>query len=553
MNNHIEPSKTASWKELANIASSYQDFDLKSFANDKGRAAQYQLDLGDLRFNYARNLIDDKVLSLLFGLAKECRLQQGIEAMFSGQRINETEGRAVLHTALRSSAANGPVVDGVEVMQEIKEVLGKMESFSNALIQGKHKGYSGKSIRDVVNIGIGGSDLGPAMAYEALKEFGPGQIKAHYVSNVDGIHLHRCLQEVEPETTLFIVASKSFTTQETMANAHAARNWFLENGGSPDDIAKHFVALSTNLEAVKAFGIDENNAFGFWNWVGGRYSMWSAIGLSLCCSLGFDIFRQLLAGAEEVDLHFRNAPLEENIPVIMALLGIWYNNFLDMPAAAVLPYDQRLARFPAYLQQADMESNGKRTDKNGHPLPYHSGPIIWGEPGTNGQHAFYQLLHQGTRIIPCDFIAGAVSKHPLDEQQALLLANFLAQPQALMNGYSSEEVRQKMKNEGLDSGLIEKLLPHRLFPGNRPSNILFYQQLDPFTLGKLTALYEHKIFTQGWIWNINSFDQWGVELGKTIAKGVEHDMKESEQISTLDAVGQEILRCWNSWKAKNDA
>jgi glucose-6-phosphate isomerase len=544
----VDPTQGKAWKNLESLAQQVAPkIELSAFRDDAKRARSYQKTSKDLLFNYARNLVDDRILDALLELAEESSLHSGIEALFNGEKINGTENRAVLHTALRRSDRSGVRVDSVDVLPEVHEVLDRMKAFSTALLDGSHTGFSGKPITDVVNIGIGGSDLGPLMAYEALKEFGPGRIKAHYVSNVDGIHLHRCLAELDPETTLFIVASKTFTTQETMSNAGAAREWFLQ-AAEASAVQHHFVAISTNLEAVAEFGISEELTFGFWNWVGGRYSMWSAIGLSLCCSLGYDVFEQMLRGAEHTDEHFRSSEPSENIPVLMALIGIWYNNFLGWSSHAILPYDQRLHRFPAYLQQADMESNGKYVDRTGKKIGHQSGPIIWGEPGTNGQHAFYQLLHQGTKNISCDFIAGARSRHPYDEQQEILLANFFAQPQALMNGLDEKEVRSNMEREGIETDITEQLLPHRIFEGNRPSNIFFYKELTPFVLGQLVALYEHKIFCQGWIWNIFSFDQWGVELGKKVAKGILSEMKELAPGAASDAVTQELLRHWEGWK-----
>lgn len=544
----LDPTQTQAWKNLTQLADPKAfNIDLSNVKNDRDRAKSMQVSLDNLVFQYARNLVDPNILKSLVDLAHDCKLNEGINAMFSGQKINETENRAVLHTALRNSKDKGLIVDGQNIFADIQEVLLKMKNFSGKIISGEHQGYTGKPISDIVNIGIGGSDLGPFMAYEALQEFGPDHIRAHYVSNVDGSHLTRCLRDLKPETTLFIIASKTFTTQETMANAKAAKEWFLAHGDE-NSISKHFVALSTNIEVVKRFGISEELIFGFWNWVGGRYSIWSAIGLSLCCSLGYDNFEQLLRGAESIDHHFQNADFSENIPVLMALLGIWYNNFLGWESHAILPYDQRLHHFPSYLQQADMESNGKTTDKSGKSVAYQTGPIIWGEPGTNGQHAFYQLLHQGTKNISCDFIAGARAAHDLDHQQNLLIANFLAQPQALMNGLSGAEVERNMKKEGADDDMIQKLIPHRTFSGNRPSSTIFYKELNPFTLGQLIALYEHKIFTQGWIWNVFSFDQWGVELGKKVANGIIADMEATSTERSSDAVTEELIELWNKWK-----
>lgn len=545
----INPRQTKAWKTLEKLAERAAAMDLSSLQDDSERAKHFQIKSPELLFQYSRNLIDKEILAALFQLADETRLKRGIEAMFNGEKINRTENRAVLHTALRSSIKSGFVLDGQDIYGDIHSVLDQMRSFSDKLRNGIHGGYTGKQITDVVNIGIGGSDLGPNMAYEALKGFSDGRIKAHFVSNVDGAHLHLCLKDLDPETSLFIVASKSFTTQETMANAKSARDWFLESAKDPRAIAQHFVALSTNIIAVKEFGIAEENIFGFWDWVGGRYSMWSAIGLSLCCSLGFDNFEQMLRGAEEIDTHFKESPLEQNIPVIMALVGIWYNNFLKWESHAILPYDQRLHRLAAYLQQADMESNGKTASRSNEKVDYQTGPIIWGEPGTNGQHAFYQLLHQGTKKVSSDFIASVKADNPYQNQHELLLANFMAQPQALMNGLSKEHVKAQMIQEGKSKEQIDKLLAHRIFEGNRPSNLLLFKQMNPFSFGKLIALYEHKIFVQGWIWNIFSFDQWGVQLGKKLADGILDDMgkKDQNKHSTIDCINQEVLKTIQNW------
>lgn len=543
----VSPSHTQAWKKLETLAKNWSQQSLRSWKDDVHRAQKYRIIDENLALFYGRNLLDEDVLNTLFDLAEACGLQQGIEAMFSGEKINQTENRAVLHTALRNSKRTGLVLDGTDVLAQVHEVLDQMKRFSENLRSGVHLGYTGQKITDVVNIGIGGSDLGPYMAYEALKDWSDGKIKGHYVSNVDGIHLHRCLKDLKPETTLFIIASKTFTTQETMANARAARAWFLADAGDETAIAKHFVALSTNLKAAQDFGIETHNIFGFWDWVGGRYSMWSAIGLSLCCTLGFDHFEQMLRGAEATDQHFRKAPFQQNIPVIMALIGIWYNNFLNWESHAILPYDQRLHRLPAFLQQADMESNGKTVDRNNQRVDYETGQIIWGEPGTNGQHAFYQLLHQGSKKVSCDFLASAQAEHPYDEQQEILLANFFAQPQAMMNGLTPEETASNMRLEGKSPEQIEQLLPHRVFEGNRPSNVLFYQKLDPYTFGRIIAIYEHRIFVQGWIWNVYSFDQWGVELGKKIANGILSDMKKEENFQTADAITKELIALWKKW------
>lgn len=498
-------------------------------------------------FDYSKNRIDEQTIALLIQLAKECKLDQAIEAMFKGEAINRTENRAVLHTALRNLSGTPVFVDGKDVMPEVNAVLEHMKTFSEAVISGQWKGYSGKEITDVVNIGIGGSDLGPVMVTEALKSY-KNRLNVHFVSNVDGTHIVETLKKVKAETTLFLIASKTFTTQETMANAHSARDWFLTQGGSTTDIAKHFVALSTNTKAVEDFGIDTQNMFEFWDWVGGRYSLWSAIGLSIVLSIGFDHFLELLAGAHAADKHFRDTPFEENIPVIMAVLGVWYNNFFDAESHAILPYDQYMHRFAAYLQQGDMESNGKYVDRSGNPVEYQTGPIIWGEPGTNGQHAFYQLIHQGTKMVPCDFIAPAQSHNPVGEHHTLLLSNFFAQTEALMNGKLEEEVAAALVKAGLSAEQIAYLTPFKVFEGNRPSNSFLLKRITPYSLGTLIAFYEHKIFTQGIIWNIFSFDQWGVELGKQLAGQILPELKNSESVRSHDSSTNGLINQFKQWR-----
>ena len=490
------------------------------FAADPDRAGRFTLELDGLLFDYSKNRVTEETVSLLCELADEIGLRGWIDRMFGGEAINQTEGRAVLHTALRNPLGTSVVVDGVDVMPEIFKVRGKMRAFSDKVRSGAWTGATGQRITDVVNIGIGGSDLGPVMVTEALAPYGRQGPTPHFVSNVDGTHLSETLRLVSPESTLFIVASKTFTTQETLANAHSARAWLVEALGEAA-VAKHFVALSTNSDAVAEFGIDTDNMFEFWNWVGGRYSLWSAIGLSIACAVGMDAFEDLLAGAHDVDEHFKSSPFGQNIPVLMALLGVWYHNFFGAASHAVLPYDQYLHRFPAYLQQADMESNGKSADRDGHPITdYTTGPVVWGEPGTNGQHAFYQLIHQGTRLVPCDFIVPAQSHNPIGEHHTLLLANCIAQGQALMRGKTAEEARAELQATGLSDDAVQRLTPHKTFTGNRPSNTLMLPKLTPRMLGRLVALYEHKIFVQGVVWNVFSFDQWGVELGKQLAKTV---------------------------------
>jgi glucose-6-phosphate isomerase len=504
------------------------------FARDPQRFERFSLQLGDILFDYSKNRITEKTLSLLIDLARQANLAHKIEAMFSGEKINTTENRAVLHVALRNRSNRPILVDGKDVMPEVNQVLARMRAFSEAVRSGAWKGYSGKVITDVVNIGIGGSDLGPKMVTEALKPYGKPDLRVHFVSNVDGTDLVETLKSLNPETVLFLVASKTFTTQETMTNAHSARTWFLASAKDEAATAKHFAAISTNVAAVASFGIDTKNMFEFWDWVGGRYSLWSAIGLSIAIYLGMDCFEALLSGAHTVDEHFRTEPFEKNIPVIMGLLGIWYNNFFGAQSQAILPYDQYLAHLPAYFQQGDMESNGKSVTHEGEWVDYSTGPIIWGQPGTNGQHAFYQLIHQGTKLIPCDFLAAVQSHNPLGEHHAILLSNFLAQTEALMKGRTPEEARAELVAEGYAGGQLEKLVPAKTFAGNKPTNSFLYPKLTPETLGSLIALYEHKIFTQGVIWSINSFDQMGVELGKQLAKAILPELKGGQKISTHD-------------------
>jgi glucose-6-phosphate isomerase len=490
------------------------------FAQDPGRFETFSLRLGDILFDYAKNRITTQTMALLVDLAQQARLAEAIEAMFSGQKINITEGRAVLHVALRNRSNRPIVVDGQDVMPEVNRVLGKMRAFTEAVRSGAWRGYSGRPIRDVVNIGIGGSDLGPRMVVAALTPYVQEGLHFHFVSNVDGTDIAETLRAVQPETTLFLVASKTFTTQETMTNAATARAWFLEAAGDEAAIARHFVAMSTNTERVAAFGIDPANMFEFWDWVGGRYSLWSAIGLSIALAIGMDRFEELLGGAHEVDEHFRTTPFARNIPVVMGLLGIWYNNFFGAQSHAILPYDQYLVHFATYFQQGDMESNGKRVTKEGKVVDYSTGPIIWGQPGTNGQHAFYQLIHQGTKLIPCDFLAPAQSHNPIGEHHPILLSNFFAQTEALMKGKTPEEVRAELVAQGVAGEVLARLVPAKTFEGNKPSSSFLFKKLTPGTLGALIALYEHKIFVQGVIWNVNSFDQMGVELGKQLARTI---------------------------------
>jgi glucose-6-phosphate isomerase len=516
----MDPTRTTAWRRLRSHHDEIGDLHMRNlFADDPGRANRFSLTLGDLLFDYSKNRVTGRTLELLVALAVECQVPAWMERMFSGEPINGTEGRAVLHTALRNRGDRAVFVDGRDVMPQIRRVLDQMRAFTEAIRGGSWVGYTGRAITDVVNIGIGGSDLGPVMVTEALRPYWKPGLRAHFVSNVDGTHLSEVLRRVQPETTLFIVASKTFTTQETLTNARSARAWLVERVGSDAAVAKHFVALSTNAEAVAEFGIDTQNMFEFWDWVGGRYSLWSAIGLSIATVIGMDRFEELLAGAYEADEHFRAAALGENIPVLMALLGIWYHNFFGASSHAVLPYDQYLHRFAAYLQQADMESNGKSVSRDGAKITdYTTGPIVWGEPGTNGQHAFYQLLHQGTHLVPCDFVVSARSQNPIGEHHAILVANCIAQAEAMMRGKTAAEARTELKAAGLPEDRVAALVPHKTFAGNRPSNTFMMEELTPHALGRLIALYEHKIFVQGVIWNIYSFDQWGVELGKQLAK-----------------------------------
>ncbi|RZK91930.1 MAG: glucose-6-phosphate isomerase, partial [Pedobacter sp.] len=523
----INFTTTKAYQYLADHYININEKDIKTlFAEDPERFSKFSVLFEDILFDYSKNRINDETMALLTQLAKECKLDEAIKAMFGGEKINETEGREVLHIALRNQSNTPILVDGKDVMPEVNSVLAKMEKFSNAIISGDWKGYTGKEITDVVNIGIGGSDLGPVMVTEALKHY-KTRLNLHFVSNVDGTHIAETLKTVNPETTLFLVASKTFTTQETMSNANTARKWFLEQGASEADIAKHFAALSTNAKDVAAFGIDTENMFEFWDWVGGRYSLWSAIGLSISLGIGFDNFKQLLAGAHATDKHFAETPFEQNVPVILGMLGIWYINFFGAETQAILPYDQYLHRFAAYFQQGDMESNGKYVDRNGDVVMYETGPVIWGEPGTNGQHAFYQLIHQGTKLIPSDFIAPAQSLNPIGEHHPVLLSNFFAQTEALMNGKDEEAVVAELAKAGKSHEEIAKLAPFKVFEGNRPTNSILLKKVTPFSLGSLIAVYEHKIFVQGIIWNIFSFDQWGVELGKQLAQKIQPELKDN--------------------------
>lgn len=544
----INFTETEAYRYLSDYFPTVAELKMKDlFKNDPDRFKKFSITFEDILFDFSKNRVDDKTLALLIQLTKECQLKEAIEAMFSGEKINETEERAVLHTALRNVTNKPLTVDGENITEEVNAVLKQMETFSNAVISGEWKGYKGDEITDVVNIGIGGSDLGPVMVTEALKAY-KTRLNLHFDSNVDGTQITEILKGLNPATTLFLIASKTFTTQETMTNAHTARDWFIKGGGKDEDVAKHFAALSTNSKAVEAFGIDTKNMFVFWDWVGGRYSLWSAIGLSIALSVGFDNFKELLTGANAADEHFRTTDFEQNIPVTLALLGIWYNNFFGSETEAILPYDQYMHRFAAYFQQGDMESNGKHVDRNGNEVDYSTGPIIWGEPGTNGQHAFYQLIHQGTKIIPCDFIAPAQSHNPTGDHHPILLSNFFAQTEALMNGKTEEEVTEELKASGKSAAEIEKLAPFKIFEGNRPTNSILLKKITPRSLGSLIAFYEHKIFVQGIIWNIFSFDQWGVELGKQLAVKIQKELKGDELVSDHDSSTNGLINQYKDWR-----
>jgi glucose-6-phosphate isomerase len=515
------------------------------FEADNERFNKYSVLFNDIFLDYSKNRINDKTMALLMQLAKECKLGYAIKDLFDGEKINETEGRAVLHTALRNRSNNPILVDGKDVMPDVNAVLEKMKIFSEKIISGAWKGFTGKVITDVVNIGIGGSDLGPVMVTEALKAY-KNHLNLHFVSNVDATHIVETLKTLNPETTLFLVASKTFTTQETMTNALSAREWFLKSGAKESDVAKHFVALSTNSDGVSKFGIDTQNMFEFWDWVGGRYSLWSAIGLPIVLGIGFENFEEFLTGAHEMDNHFKSTEFEKNVPIILALLGIWYNNFFESETQAILPYDQYMHRFAAYFQQGDMESNGKSVGRDGEAILHQTGPVIWGEPGTNGQHAFYQLIHQGTKLIPCDFIAPAQSHNPLGEHHTFLLSNFFAQTEALMNGKTEDEVKGEMSGKKQEE--IDKIAPFKVFQGNRPTNSILVKKITPKVLGSLIAMYEHKIFVQGVIWNIYSFDQWGVELGKQLAGKILPELQNEEKISSHDSSTNGLINLFKDWR-----
>lgn len=547
---NTDPTKTKSWKVLDDHYNKIKNKTIKSlFSDDPKRATEFSITFEDqIFFDYSKNLITKETLRKLQMLAKECNLSEAITAMFKGEKINHTEDRAVLHIALRNLSNTPIYVDGKNIMDEVNAVLHKMQEFSEKVISGHWGGFTGKAITDVVNIGIGGSDLGPYMVTEALRPY-KNHLTMHFISNVDSTHILETLKKINPETTLFLIASKTFTTQETMANALSARDWLLKaSHGNKAAVARHFVALSTNAIEVKKFGIDPNNMFEFWDWIGGRYSCWSAIGLSIVLSIGFNNFKQFLAGAHAADHHFYHATPDKNIPMLLGLIGIWYRNFFGAQTEAILPYDQYMHRFTAYFQQGDMESNGKYIDRNGHKVHYQTGPIIWGEPGTNGQHAFYQLIHQGTTLIPCDFIAPAISHNPLGSHHQMLLSNFFAQTEALAFGKSKEEVEQEFVKNGKTLDEFKFILPFKVFEGNRPTNSFLLREITPYSLGALIAIYEHKIFTQGIIWNIFSFDQWGVEFGKQLANNILPELQGNSKINSHDSSTNGLINRYKTWR-----
>lgn len=549
----INPTQTKSWSQLSAHFGEMTNKHMKQlFFEDPNRFQKFSLQFNDILIDYSKNRITDETLGLLLKLAEECQLKDAIDSMFSGETINQTEGRSVLHTALRNQS-NKPInVDNKDVMPEVRNALAKMKTFSDKVTAGKWLGYTGKPVKYIVNIGIGGSDLGPVMVTEALKNYNVFGIETHFVSNIDSANISEVLTKVKAEETLFMIASKTFTTQETMTNANTAKAWFLNQGGNRADIAKHFIAISTNSESVVEFGIDPNNMFVFWDWVGGRYSLWSSIGLSIACTIGYNNFEQLLIGAYEMDEHFQQTPFDQNAPVILALLGIWYTNFFGAETEAVLPYDQYMHRFAAYLQQANMESNGKSVDRLGKKVKYQTGPVVWGEPGTNGQHAFYQLIHQGTKLIPCDFIAPAISHKPIGNHHSILLSNFFAQTEALMNGKSYDEVVAELAKTGKSEAEIQAIAPFKVFEGNSPTNSILVKQLTPKTLGSLIALYEHKIFVQGIIWNIYSFDQWGVELGKVLATKILPELDGQTNEQSHDSSTNGLINAYKKMIQNND-
>ena len=553
MLNKVNPSETQSWKNLVDHYKEMKNIHMKDlFVNDPDRFNKYSIRFNGILVDYSKNIITEDTLKLLLRLTDDVGLRDALNKMFNGERINETEDRAVLHTALRNRINIPVCVNDKNVMPEVNAVLSKMKDFSDKIITGEWKGFTDKKITDIVNIGIGGSDLGPVMVTECLRPYAKEGLEVHFVSNVDGTHITETLKQLNPETTLFLIASKTFTTQETMTNAFAAREWFLKCAKDHAYVAKHFVALSTNIEKVEEFGIDKDNMFVFWDWVGGRYSLWSAIGLSIACYIGYENYAELLQGAFEMDSHFRETPFERNIPVILALIGIWYNNFFGAQTEVILPYDQYMHRFPAYFQQGNMESNGKSVDRNGNKVNYQTGPIIWGEPGTNGQHAFYQLIHQGTKMIPADFLAPAISHNRIGEHHNILLSNFFAQTEALLNGKTKEEVTEELKRDGRSDDEIRKLYPHKVFEGNRPTNSILFNKLTPRALGSLIVMYEHKIFVQGVIWNIFSFDQWGVELGKQLAKKILPELGDDKQVDSHDSSTNGLINTFKEMRRSSE-
>ncbi len=550
----MDLSRSAAWSALVSHKHEIDKLHMRSlFQEDDARFEHFSIVWEGMLLDYSKNRITSHTLELLLDLARGARLEKMRGEMFEGKSINFTEHRSVLHTALRRPQGFSLEIDGLEISEEIADVLRQMKGCCERVISGKWKGYTGQAMTDIVNIGIGGSDLGPCMVTEALRPFAHGKLKVHFVSNIDGTHISETLKKLNPATTLFIIASKTFTTQETLTNAMSAREWFLLHAGDESHIAKHFVAVSTNRAKVVEFGIDEANMFRFWDWVGGRYSLWSSIGLSIALYLGFDRFQELLDGAYAMDEHFLKTPLEKNIPVLLAVLGIWYNNFFDVSSHAVIPYDQYMHRFPAYLQQLDMESNGKRVNRQGSPVEYATGPVIWGEPGTNSQHAFFQLLHQGPDFIPADFIVPLKTQNPIGEHHDILLANCFAQTEALMKGKDEHEVRSELEAAGCDPSEIAGLLPHKVFPGNRPTNTILLNELNPFTLGSLIAMYEHKVFVQGIIWEVNSFDQWGVELGKQLAKTIFPEIQGSETVTTHDGSTNALINAYREFRLQGAA
>lgn len=545
----VNPTETKEWTALIDHHKNMKQVQMKNlFSADPKRFEKMSITFEEILFDYSKNIVTAETLDKLLDLAKACKVKEAREAMFSGEHINQTEDRAVMHTALRSFSDKPILVDGKDIMPEIRETRQKMKSFCDKVHSGEWLGYTGKRIKNIVNIGLGGSYLGPDMVTEALKPYWIEGIQPHFVANVDGTAIVEALKDLNPEETLFTIASKTFTTKGTMANAQSAREWFLKSANDANHIAKHFVALSTNEKGVTEFGIPVENMFTFWDWVGGRYSLWSSIGLSIALTVGYDNFEKLLKGGEATDHHFRTAEFKENIPVIMALVSLWYINFFGSQTEAILPYDQYLHRFPAYFQQGNMESNGKSTDRNGNKVTYSTGPIVWGEPGTNAQHSFFQLIHQGTHIIPCDFIVPAISHNPIGEHHAILIANYVAQTEALMNGKDKQQVSSELKDEGMDEEKMEKLIPFKLFAGNKPTNSILLKEITPFSLGSLIALYEHKIFVQGVIWNIYSFDQWGVELGKQLAKKVLPQLENDDNIETHDSSTNGLINKYKQWR-----